>query len=283
VSMTEPMGDAEAIIETAIRSTEPHEIDPDAVNVLVVPDGGKHEVIDLRREERHLAQPRRKRGTVQLRTAASLIQYAGVHDVADGRSALFADRTLLRVVGVFNGPNTHEPGWADHRAVLQLQTTPEWAAWMGRNGIVGNQVEFAEHIEDRLTDIAEPPGATLLELAQTFEATTSAAFRSAHRLQDGQIQLRYEEQVDAKAGSAGDMTIPPEFTLVLAPFEGTEPRPIRARLRYRVSGGNLRIGYILNRPDDVLREAFDEVLIALEQGTGLTPYHGTVDGSGGAQ
>jgi uncharacterized protein YfdQ (DUF2303 family) len=279
VSLTEPMGDAEAIIETAIRSTEPHEIDPEAVNVIVVPEGGSHQVIDLRREERHLGQPRRKRGTIQLRTADSLIQYAQVHDVDDGRSALFADRMLLRVVGVFNGPNTQEPGWADHRAVLQLQVTPEWSAWMGRNGILGNQVEFAEHIEDRLTDIAEPPGATLLELAQTFEATTAAAFRSAHRLQDGQVQFRYEEQVDAKAGSAGDLTIPSEFTLVLAPFEGTEPRAIKARLRYRVSGGNLKIGYILNRPDDILREAFDEVLVALEQATGLTPYHGTLGGA----
>jgi uncharacterized protein YfdQ (DUF2303 family) len=279
----EPMGEAEAIIETAIRSTEPHEIDPEAVNVVVVPDSGRCEVIDLRLQEAHLELPRRKRGTVQLRTADSLIQYAKVHDVGDGRSALFADRTLLRVVGVFNAANTDSPGWADHRAVLQLQTTPEWSAWMDRNGILGNQVEFAEHIEDRLTDIAEPPGADLLELAQTFEATTAAAFRSAHRLQDGQIQLRYEEQVDAKAGSSGQMQIPAEFSLVLAPFEGTDARPTKARLRYRVSSGQLRIGYILNRPDDILREAFDEVLDALGAHTGLQPYHGTLSGSGGAQ
>jgi hypothetical protein len=43
------------------------------------------------------------------------------------------------------------------------------------------------------------------------------------------------------------------------PFEGASAFRMTARLRYRISAGGLRIGYKLDRPEDVLREAFDDV------------------------
>lgn len=267
------MGDAEVIVDTAMCVGEPTELLDDQAYAFVVPQGARVEVIDVDREER-LDHPRRKKGTVQLVQADSLIAYVGDHDEKDGRTRLYADVRGQRVVAVLNGPNA-EPGWGDHKAILMLTTTPEWKRWLARDGNIGDQVEFAEHIEDCLDDIVEPPGADLLELAQTFEATTSAQFRTGARLDNGRRQLVYVEEIDAKAGNAGEIAVPADFLISVAPIEGADPVVIKARLRYRVGGGKLRIGYILHRPDVVLREAFDSVVRNIEAGTGITAYHGT--------
>lgn len=266
-------GDAEVIIDTAIRTAEPTELADDQAYAFVVPQGARVEVVDVDREER-LDHPRRKKGTVQLVQTDSLIAYVGDHDVKDGRTRLYADVRGQRVVAVLNGPNT-EPGWGDHKAILTLTTTPEWKRWIQRDGLIGEQVEFAEHIEDCLDDIVEPPGADILELAQTFQATTAAEFRTGARLQDGRRQLTYVEEINASAGTGGEIEVPSDFLISISPIEGSDPVTIKARLRYRVGGGKLRIGYILHRPDVVLREAFDSVVANIEAGTGIAAYHGT--------
>lgn len=266
-------GDAEVIIDTAIRTAEPTELGDDQAYAFVVPQGARVEVVDVDRESR-LEHPRRKRGTVQLTTADSLVAYVKDHDEEDGRTRLYANVDQQRVVAVLNGPNA-EPGWGDHKAVLTLKRTPGFNRWLARDGLIDDQVAFAEHIEDCLADIIDPPGADLLELAQTFQASTSAEFRTGARLQDGRRQLTYVEEVNASAGNSGQIEVPSEFVVNVAPIEGSDPVLITARLRFRVGNGKLRIGYILHRPDVVLREAFDNVLAQIEAGTGITAYHGT--------
>lgn len=264
--------DAKAIIDLAVGAAVPRPLDADAVYSIVVPEDAEHKVVDL---ESFLAVPRRKRGVVRLHNPASLSAYVVRHDAKDGTAALFADLDAARIVGVLNGPSDEAPGWGDHRAELTLRQTPAWKRWMSRNGIIDSQAKFAEHIEDGLAEIAEPPGADLLELAQNFQATTKAAFRSARHLNNGQRQLVYEETIDAKAGEKGQITIPAEFLIVVAPFEGSEVQTIAARLRYRLRDGNLAIGYVLDHPEVVIRSAFSDVLAKVESATALAAYHGT--------
>lgn len=266
-------GDAQVIVDTALAAAEPYELLDDQAYAFLVPDGARVEVVDVDRENRG-ELPRRKRGTVLLTTADSLIAYVTDHDERDNRTHLYADVDHQRIVGVLNGPNA-QPGWGDHKAVLTLKTTPEWNRWAQRDGVIDDQVAFAEHIEDCLADIVEPPGADLLELAQTFQASTSAEFKTGARLVDGRRQLTYVEDIQASAGATGQIEIPADSLVSLAPIEGSEPVTMKARLRFRVGNGKLRIGYILHRPDVVLREAFDNVLARVEAGTDITAYHGT--------
>lgn len=65
------------------------------------------------------------------------------------------------------------------------------------------------------------------------------------------------------------------FVVGVAPFEGSAGYKIRARLRYRLAEGTLFIGYVLDRPDKVVRAAFDDVLAEVEQTTGLKSFAGT--------
>lgn len=285
--MTEHIPDAQVIVDTAREGIEPTvllDVDSHHLVALVDANGARLQTVDV---EQWGSRPTRKRGSLTHHTGASLARYVNAHQEGTA-TALYADVEARRVVAVLNDHEQHstyepdgnagvvgeEPGWGDHRATLALRHSPEWKAWTARDGQLGDQTGFAIHVDERLVDIVDPPGADLLELIQTFQANTDVAFRSAVRLDSGETQLRYEETIDAKAGRAGDMTIPNEFTLRLRPFEGSEAVEVRARLRYRVREGQLSIGYQLIRPEDVIREAFDEVLAFIETDTGIEAYRG---------
>lgn len=258
--------DAAAIIDAALAAAVPRPLGDDGRYAVVIPAGGRLEVIDLELEKGE-ETPRRKHERVQFYTAGSLGHYVSKHDVGDGSAVMFADADKATVVAILNAPTEDAAGWSDHRATLKLRVTPEWARWAKYDGSMLGQVEFAELIEQGIPEIAAPPAAELLELAQTFEAAQSAEFRSATRLDSGERVFAFSETIDARAGRDGQLTIPAEFHLALAPFVGSSPRAVVARLRYRLRDGKLTLGYFLDRPDRVLEAAFEEVLEVLESST----------------
>lgn len=241
---------------------------------LLVPEGYQHERIDL---ERYDDKPRRKRGDVTLHDAASFALYFRQHETSG--TAVYADVRKLTVEAVINGhghsagDRADGPGWGDHRAKLALRHSHEWRTWTANEGLSG-QKEFAEFIEDNYADIHEPDHATMLEIASSIEASSTGQFEGRHRLQDGSVALRYTEQVDARAGQKGDLTIPETFTVGLRVFEGSEPVKMTARLRYRIREGKLAIGYKLERLDDVKERAFENVINKVELESGHTCLRG---------
>lgn len=265
-------GDTEAATVAGITlcAAEPSILDPKVLYGLTVPEGADHQVLDL---ERHLPTPRRKIGQVTLHEGPSLVAYVLKHDEADA-TELFADVEHGRIVAVLNGHADVTAGWGDHRATLTLRKTHEWQHWAGASGQMLSQVAFAEHIEAGLPEIRVPEAADMLELAQSFQAHTKVQFSSANVLASGERQLVYTEETTAQAGRRGDIVIPKEFELGIAPYEGSEPYRVVARLRHRIGDGRLTLGYVLDRPEDVLRAAFLDVLSQVEQGTGRTALRG---------
>ena len=249
--------DAQVIVDTAIASAEVEQLDPELLHHVIVPQGGSSQVIDL---EKHLPSPRRAKGTVTLQRVQDLERYIERHD-APTNTTIWVDADAHKVVAVLNdhGAGEKHPEWGDHRAELQLKTTDAWRHWLAMDGRLLGQEEFAEHIEDGLQDIVTPDGATMLEVAQSIQGTKSAEFKGARRLQDGNIGVEWVEETTATAGSRGDLEIPERFELALAPFEGEDAYRVHARLRYRVRAGDLTLGYRLDRPGDVLRDAVDKV------------------------
>lgn len=264
--------EAAVVAELATAAADPTELDPNELYSLVLPATDRLELVDL---EKHLDRPRRKKGRAAVDDAESFVFYTNAH-AEDGRSFVFADRERFAFVSILNGHtlNGAETGWGDHRAELVLRQTPEWQRWAKHDGSLVTQDVFAELIEEGAGDVVEPPAADLRELAQTFQATTSVNFRQATFLDSGARQLTYEETIDARAGSAGTMTVPKSFTLGLRPFEGSEPYKVEARLRFRIRDGKLAIGYSLERPNDVLRAAFDDAATVIAEGTGLPVLRG---------
>jgi uncharacterized protein YfdQ (DUF2303 family) len=257
---SEDHNDTQAAVAAGMALARPQVIDGRAVDsphVAVVPAGARAEVLDL---ERFAFAPRRPHGNYKAATVDAFVKFVERHASDDDTTVWVhpTDGTIRAVL------NDHARGgdqarWRDFVADLELRETEEWRHWLKRDGTLGGQEEFAEHIEEGITEIARPEGATLMEIAQTFHATTSANFRQATRLRDGRVQMRYDEEVQAAAGQSGELAVPDEIVLLLAPYVGEEAVEITARLRYRLGGGKLRIGYKLDRPERVKREALESI------------------------
>lgn len=248
-------GDAATIVETARRSVEiqVQQLDPNLVNA--VRGDQDVQVLDL---EHLLPTPRRATGVYTTATVEAFIEYVKEHAV-DGQTTVWVEPTRGAIVAVLDDHARDATGWGQHRAKLTLTPSDEWVRWKRYDGHLLGQEEFAEHIEESQLDIVEPDGATVLEIAESFHATSSASFKSAKRLSSGEVQFAYVEEVKASAGSKGDIEIPKSIQVVLAPFLGEDRVPIEVLIRYRLREGKLAIGYKLVRPDDVVRHAIDMV------------------------
>lgn len=270
-------GDVQAAIDAGVELAGPKRLDDTGRFFSVaIPAGAGLQVIDL---EDHLDswrdRPRRKIGSFHAHTGEAFINYMAKHVRVE--TELWADierRSVTAVINAHSDSGTDEAGWGDHRLELKLQHTPAWLAWTNHDGASMTQVQFAELLEERLQDVVDPDGATLTEVARTFRATKSVAFESDHVLSSGQVQLGYREEIDAKAGRKGNVDVPEKFTLGLAPFEGGQPYPVLARLRFSIDGGTLRIKYVLDRPTEVVRAAFDQVVGVIGAGVDAPLYHG---------
>lgn len=267
--MAEPENEVVARLAAAAGQLRPVDAGTDVYSVLV-PDGYEHVLVDT---ERWLPAPRRKTGSVILHTGDSFSAYVNAHKGPE--TALYADprSTPAHIVAVLNGHGSG-PGFGDHRATLALRHSPAWQRWVGRDNDRGSQTTFAEHLEVGAGEIVDPPAATMLELAETFHANTKVTFTSSHVLSSDQRALEYREQTEASAGRTGSITVPKSFTLALAVFEGDVRREILARLRFSTSGGQLKIGYSLDRPDELAEEAFDAIVAGVEEATTITAYRG---------
>lgn len=213
--------------------------------------------------EHLFGQPRRSRGISVVHDASSFVtavkQRWTYDESGEPRVVIYANEADRELVAVLNDDVGDEPGWRDYRVSLGLRVTPEWQHWKSRDGRLMAQADFAAHIEDGVNELVDPSPAAMLELAQTFHATTSAAFKSGTRLASGQVQFRYEETIDASAGGDGTVAIPEQIKLIISPFYGAPRYEVTARFRYRLTRGEFTLGYQLDRPHRMELAAFADV------------------------
>ncbi len=263
--MSDP-SEAAAVESIAIRAASPNILDPDKPLGIVVPVGANLELPDL---SKWREAPTRKTGLYKPATVEAFSAYVQQHLIPDV-TTVWVHPTSGKVVSVIDDNAAEGPGWGEHRVDLTLAKTEEWKYWIENDRKMLSQVEFAEHIEGGLDDIAVPDGADLLEIAQTFHMTSGVTFRSSTRLSTGQQQFQYDEESKATAGVSGQLTVPTNIVLAIAPFFGEERSRVGARLRFRLNDGHLKLGYLLDRPDVIVRDALEKVAETLSAKFPLT-------------
>jgi uncharacterized protein YfdQ (DUF2303 family) len=234
-----------------------------ALFVIDAPRGHEVALVDV---EAMLDQPRRPRGTVVVYDAAGFVQAVrqrlGIGELNVTTLGLYADEDRKALVAILNDDeHTQGAGWRDERVELGLRERPEWKLWKGNNGKLLDQPVFAEHIESGLRELVSPDQATALDLVQTFNASVDIKVKSGTRLNNGTVQLVYDEAIDATMGKGADLAVPDELILRIAPYYGSETYDMRARFRFQVprGGGLVKMGYELDRPDEHERAAFGDV------------------------
>lgn len=275
-------------IEAGRQTTTPHLLEPGHIYAIATRDGV--EQIDLTGDP-HRPRPARIAQTVRLTHVDSLIAYWDKH--ADNSSDVYADRDKRTITAVLDAHHAtidserhsgtdeeFRPRWQTHRAVVALTLSDPIQAWLAHNGKYLAQVPFAEFLEEHLPYIVQPDAADLLEVAQSFQATTAATFKSGYKLVNGQRQLEYTEHIDATASVRGDsIAVPTHMLLRLPIWRGASTvEEVTARIRYRINhggAGQLGIGYALDRITDVIDGAFESEVDMVEQHIGRPVLRGT--------
>jgi uncharacterized protein YfdQ (DUF2303 family) len=260
-----------------------------STELLIWPEG---RVLDL---ESTYRQPSRKRGSAALLTPDSFIAYVKTHATA----GTTLTGTVTEKAGSFTAlldyhhasqPNPHDDtaGWAEHTASLALAATPEWARWLAKSGTDLDQKTFAEFLEDNAPDITVPEGLEarqsekfpsqqeLVSLALTLQVKTDVQFGNQIRLQNGEQQLTYRENIEGSWGGDNKLAIPAKFALAIAPFAGTPKYLVTARLRYRAAGGKASFRYEIERPHKIVEDAFNDVKQKIEAETERRVLVGTI-------
>ncbi|UUW88360.1 YfdQ family protein [Pimelobacter simplex] len=259
--------DTEAAVRAGIAIAPPAPLgDSDRFFVQTVPAGATTHVHDLRALAEPLTEfPYRKKGTVHVHDARSFVEYVEKHQLSG--TEVWADLSRRSLVAVINAGEQSDDaadegvaGHGDHRVVLELLHSDEWNTWTDRDKEWLDQATFAEHLEDHAINVVHPDAATMLEIAASLQATRTADIKAGIRLDNGQVQLRYEETETATAGQTGELEIPTIFVVALAPYVGAEPVEVEARFRYRLRQGNLLLSYALLNPADIARSVFTAIV-----------------------
>jgi uncharacterized protein YfdQ (DUF2303 family) len=290
------------------------------VQVLIAPEGMEatslQDIMD-----RHLPVPARRKGTIEIVTLDSLI---GIGTrFRDDQSVIFGDPKMeapsLTVVFNYNreggdkitgldGEGVARHG--DHKALYKFPLSDEWKAWLGGNGQVMKQGDFAAFIEDRIADVEMPDPqflggiteaaaggdfgekspmeqlanlarllggtfatpAQLVELSQGLSVRENQRIKNSQNLNSGEGSLTWES---AHAGEDGKpLKVPNLFLIAIPLFIGGVLFRIAVRLRYRVIDGKVLWIYQLYRHERVFDFAFRAAATKAAEGTGLPLFFG---------
>lgn len=239
------------------------------VPVIIVPEGYKAlELAHL------LPAPQRKTGVAKLLDLESFSRF--VTENKSDCTRIYGTHNPPNFVAVLNDHGAGGPGWRDYRATYSCPISAEWATWTKASGRRMSQEEFATFIEDNARDIVTPSAADMLEISRTLQAKKSVNFSSGIRLDNGEHQLKYEEQIEGSAGRQGDLRIPETFVIGLPFTQGGPGYQLKARLRYRIDKSDLQMWFDLDAPHKIVEDAVAELFSFVEQGTGIKVFNGTV-------
>lgn len=248
----------------------------DNIPVAVVPKGWHVESLCD-----HLQRPPRMEVRRDLHTPQALIDYYANFGTPKTVAPMLIVNRADDLIGaslqiICDYGQQHAPAWGDHIATVRLRPTPEWQFWTDNNKRKFAQHDFAELLEDNLPDIAEPDGATMLEICRNIEGSKNGYYRSAYRTKDGTFTIAYSDETSATTRDAAnqEIAIPDTFWIQVEPWQGCDLYKVECRLRLRLKDGRLSLWYELVRPHKVLEDAFAKITAEVAAATGLTPIAG---------
>ena len=164
-----------------------------------------------------------------------------------------------------------KPGRNEHIVSYGLLFDDDFKRWSEISGREVSQVSFARFVEEMLHTIAEPDGATLLEMAQELQIHRGVVARNTRRLADNTISIEYTES-DETATKAGKFTVPDEIKIAVPVFLNTFPVEIKAKLRYNFNKGEpLTFEIKILNINTIILSQFQELAGDIQAEVGIKP------------
>ena len=216
--------------------------------------------------------PYYRKGYVEVDERQSLIDY--VNRFKESGTVFFADVDNEWVTAAMDFHTAEQgedgrpaAGARRHNCVLKLRQSEEFQRWNKIQGIMVDQGEFAEFLEENASDLAEPDPATMIELARDISASIGGEFKSKIDLNSGDRTFHYKSETQLDES----IKIPKNLTVRIPIYQGEEQMDLTAAFRYRVSGGSLQLGFEWRRVDYQRLALFKQIAVLCSENTGA-PY-----------
>lgn len=228
---------------------------------------------DLTSFEPYLPEPLRVRKKVEFETPRAFADYVNAFQMT-GRTRVFASLANRKIVAHldYHAPadgSAASPSWCDHDAIYPAQIDDAFGAWMKIHDKAIPQREFAEFLEDRAEDALIPDPASLMELAENFQALRSVTFESKVGLAGTSRQFAYRESDDIK----GSVNFPKLIKFRTPIFYGCEAVEWVARFYYRIDDGKLAFKTTIHRLQELLDREFEHLLDGVRVDLAGIPVH----------
>ena len=192
-----------------------------------------------------------------LQTIGSFVEF--VNEFKTDEMVIFIDDAKNSFQAIFDyHKDAFSPDYCKFKASYECPYSDEWAEWKNRNRVKMDQWTFAQFIESNIADIVEPSGAEMLSCVLAIESVKTVDFSSAIRLNDGQVQFKYEEEINGSKKN-DSFKIPEEFSIGVPIFKNGKGYKIKAKLRYRIKDSGLSLWYELIKPQKTIDDAFEGV------------------------
>lgn len=267
----DPLRALEAVIAAA-RTANPRIEGIPGTYHLLVPTG--FTVKDVKDPD-HL--PDHVRTAIEFDDAESLIRYA--KRFGDARTIILGDYDAGTITARIDfhhmtpGTDTWDYAQPDHdrhRATLRLRPSEEFKRWDEAEGKFMSQAAFAQFLEENAVDVSDPEPAILIEISRDLEGVQGVTFKSSTRLENGDRSFVYETETKTR----GDLKVPREFSLDIPLWAGEPRRVIRCALRWRIEGGELKLGYEWRRVEYARQGRFTELAHEVAEATGFPVMFG---------
>lgn len=293
-------GDAQVIIDTVKALQVPHRIDmPDGNEFTLIPRG--MEVVNLKPlMAPYLKAPERREGVAVFTDLDSFIAHAV--RFADTDSAVFADDdedapSFTSVLDYHRTGAEGSPRFGKHRGHYAPQLSEAWEAWDEVDGTAMTVGEFSAHLQDRLTDVIDPPQdgrseadakmldivamfggggfagqSRLLELAKGLRVRDTQEAASFKNLQTGEVEVMFKSTHSDANGAP--LVVPSAFVVGIPVFHRGPAYRMVIRLLYRMAGPSVTWTVKRYRPDLIFDHAFEEACAAIREKTALPLLRG---------
>jgi uncharacterized protein YfdQ (DUF2303 family) len=117
-----------------------------------------------------------------------------------------------------------------------------------------------------------------LELVERLHAKSEVNFTQRVRGAAGDVRVAFEREVKVRGGEKGEMELPREIHLEIAPFVGTAAAQITARLQFKMLDPEpgLCLWYDMLGIEQVIDESIRDMIVQITTATGIPPYLGSV-------
>lgn len=244
--------------------------------------------------ETYRTHPQRKSGTATVHTLDSFIDLVNRHKTAS--TAIFANsdwqKPSLTAVIDYHTIDSDEADNLKHRIGYTFPLSEEWRAWVALNGKPLSQSEFAEFIEDHISDLSTPDEAEeldfqkkfsfkvafptqLVELSRGLQVNADTRVKNVVNLQNGTAQIVFEEEHQTLDKQGNRIDVPGMFILSIPPFFGGETARIPVRLKYKKTPNGVVWFYQLYRPEFYVTEQVRRDLTRAAGDTDLPHFEGS--------